>query len=69
MYKTDGTPEELDLAACFNPDHKSSMLLFLERVYGFESNESLLQLLTKSLLPDMKVVVQLDTVCKTFLYA
>ena len=58
----DTSVEDLDLAACFNPDHKSSMILFLERVYGFETDSLLLELLAKSLLPDMRMVVQLDTV-------
>uniref|UniRef100_H2Y883 Ryanodine receptor 3-like n=1 Tax=Ciona savignyi TaxID=51511 RepID=H2Y883_CIOSA len=51
---------EPDLSACFIPDHKASMVLFLERVYGIDSPHLLLRLLESGLLPDMKSAAQLD---------
>ena len=53
---------EPDLSACFIPDHKAAMILFLERVYGIDNSQLFLRLLEVGLLPDMKAAAQLDTV-------
>ncbi|XP_076818158.1 ryanodine receptor 2-like isoform X3 [Clavelina lepadiformis] len=52
---------EPDLSACFIPDHKAAMILFLERVYGIDNSQLFLRLLEVGLLPDMKAAAQLDT--------
>nr|XP_018669433.1 ryanodine receptor 3 [Ciona intestinalis] len=52
---------EPDLSACFIPDHKASMVLFLERVYGVDDPKLMLRLLEVGMLPDMKAAAQLDT--------
>uniref|UniRef100_A0AAV2JJ13 Ryanodine receptor 2-like n=1 Tax=Knipowitschia caucasica TaxID=637954 RepID=A0AAV2JJ13_KNICA len=56
-----GVVEEPDLSAVFCPDHKASMVLFMDRVYGVESQVFLLQLLEYGFLPDLKAAVSLDT--------
>jgi len=53
---------EPNLSACFVPDHKAAMILFLERVYGIDSPVMLVRLMEVGLLPDMKAAAQLDTV-------
>nr|CAB3265843.1 ryanodine receptor 3 [Phallusia mammillata] len=50
-----------DLSACFVPDHKSAMILFLQRVYGIDNPQLLIRILEVGLLPDMKAAAQLDT--------
>lgn len=60
----DGTVTEPDMSACFCPDHKASMVLFLERVYGIEDQTFLLHLLEVGFLPDLKASASLDTVSR-----
>ena len=50
------------MSASFVPDHKASMVLFLDRVYGIENQDFLLQLLEVGFLPDMRAAASLDTV-------
>ncbi|XP_077442696.1 ryanodine receptor 3 [Stigmatopora argus] len=57
----DGKVTEPDMSACFCPDHKAPMVLFLERVYGIEDQSFLLQLLEVGFLPDLKMAASLDT--------
>lgn len=52
------------MSACFCPDHKASMVLFLERVYGIEDQTFLLHLLEVGFLPDLKASASLDTVSR-----
>ncbi|KAK7901892.1 hypothetical protein WMY93_018661 [Mugilogobius chulae] len=57
----EGEVEEPDLSAVFCPDHKASMVLFMDRVYGIESQVFLLHLLEFGFLPDLQAAVSLDT--------
>lgn len=50
------------MSACFCPDHKAPMVLFLDRVYGIEDQSFLLQLLEVGFLPDLRASASLDTV-------
>ena len=53
---------EPNLSASFIPDHKSAMVLFLERVYGINDAQLFIRIVEHGLLPDMKATAQLDTV-------
>ena len=53
---------EPDMSACFCPDHKAPMVLFLDRVYGIEDQSFLLHLLEVGFLLDLKAAASLDTV-------
>ena len=68
MLLPEGTKiTEPDLSASFIPAHKSTMILFLERVYGITESQLFIRILELGLLPDMKASAQLDTVsCKIF---
>ncbi|XP_061668950.1 ryanodine receptor 3 [Syngnathoides biaculeatus] len=57
----DGEVTEPNMAACFCPDHKAPMVLFLDRVYGIEDQSFLLQLLEVGFLPDLQTAASLDT--------
>ncbi|XP_076834093.1 ryanodine receptor 3 isoform X3 [Brachyhypopomus gauderio] len=57
----DGSVTEPDMSACFCPDHKAPMVLFLERVYGIENQSFLLDLLEVGFLPDLRAAASLDT--------
>lgn len=50
------------MAASFVPEHKAPMVLFLDRVYGVQSQEFLLHVLEVGFLPDMRAAASLDTV-------
>ncbi|VDN03294.1 unnamed protein product [Thelazia callipaeda] len=43
------------------PSHKQSVLLFLDRVYGIDSQEMLFQFLEKSFLPDLRAATMMDS--------
>lgn len=60
----DGSVTEPDMSACFCPDHKAPMVLFLDRVYGIEDQSFLLHLLEVGFLPDLRAAASLDTVDK-----
>ncbi|KAM8915507.1 ryanodine receptor 3 isoform 2-T2 [Spinachia spinachia] len=57
----DGSVTEPDMSACFCPDHKAPMVLFLDRVYGIEDQGFLLHLLEVGFLPDLRAATSLDT--------
>lgn len=61
---TDGQIIEPKMSASFVPDHKASMVLFLDRVYGIENQDFLLHVLEVGFLPDMRAAASLDTVSK-----
>ncbi|TMS07041.1 Ryanodine receptor 1 [Larimichthys crocea] len=61
-YGKDGQIIEPKMSASFVPDHKASMVLFLDRVYGIEHQEFLLHVLEVGFLPDMRAAASLDTV-------
>ncbi|XP_029984596.1 ryanodine receptor 3 [Sphaeramia orbicularis] len=61
VVNKDGTVTEPDMSACFCPDHKAPMVLFLDRVYGIEDQGFLLQLLEVGFLPDLRASASLDT--------
>ncbi|EJW81198.1 hypothetical protein WUBG_07893 [Wuchereria bancrofti] len=44
------------------PNHKQSVLLFLDRVYGIDSQEMLFHFLEKSFLPDLRAATMMDSV-------
>nr|XP_033699909.1 ryanodine receptor 1 [Tursiops truncatus] len=57
----DGALVQPKMSASFVPDHKASMVLFLDRVYGIENQEFLLHVLDVGFLPDMRAAASLDT--------
>lgn len=59
---SDGSVTEPDMSACFCPDHKAPMVLFVDRVYGIEDQSFLLHLLEVGFLPDLRAATCLDTV-------
>lgn len=61
---TDGQIIEPKMSASFVPDHKASMVLFLDRVYGIDNQDFLLHVLEVGFLPDMRAAASLDTVRK-----
>ncbi|XP_007909260.1 ryanodine receptor 1 isoform X6 [Callorhinchus milii] len=61
-FGKDGHIVEPKMAASFVPDHKASMVLFLDRVYGIENQDFLLHVLEVGFLPDMRAGASLDTV-------
>lgn len=63
-FPPDGSVTEPDMSACFCPDHKAPMVLFLDRVYGIEDQSFLLHLLEVGFLPDLRAAASLDTVDK-----
>ena len=58
----DGNVVQPRMAASFVPDHKAPMVLFLDRVYGIETQQFLLHVLEVGFLPDMRAAASLDTV-------
>lgn len=44
------------------PNHKQSVLLFLDRVYGIDSQEMLFHFLEQSFLPDLRAATMMDSV-------
>ncbi|KAL4647687.1 ryanodine receptor 1-like isoform X1 [Arapaima gigas] len=52
---------EPKMSASFVPDHKASMVLFLDRVYGIDNQDFLLHVLEVGFLPDMRAAASLDT--------
>ncbi|XP_077587326.1 ryanodine receptor 3-like isoform X2 [Stigmatopora nigra] len=61
IVNKDGAVTEPDMSACFCPDHKAPMVLFLDRVYGIEDQCFLLHLLEVGFLPDLGTANSLDT--------
>ncbi|XP_057715466.1 ryanodine receptor 3-like isoform X1 [Corythoichthys intestinalis] len=61
IVNKDGSVTEPDMSACFCPDHKAPMVLFLDRVYGIEDQSFLLHLLEVGFLPDLRTANSLDT--------
>uniref|UniRef100_A0A452IME6 Ryanodine receptor 1 n=1 Tax=Gopherus agassizii TaxID=38772 RepID=A0A452IME6_9SAUR len=57
----DGNVVEPRMSASFVPDHKAPIVLFLDRVYGIESQDFLLHVLEVGFLPDMRAAASLDT--------
>lgn len=62
VQTTDGQIVEPKMSASFVPDHKASMVLFLDRVYGIDNQDFLLHVLEVGFLPDMRAAASLDTV-------
>ncbi|CAB1450415.1 unnamed protein product [Pleuronectes platessa] len=60
-YGKDGQIIEPKMSASFVPDHKASMVLFLDRVYGIDNQDFLLHVLEVGFLPDMRAAASLDT--------
>ncbi|XP_056396363.1 ryanodine receptor 1 isoform X2 [Hyla sarda] len=60
-FGKDGNIMEPKMSASFLPDHKSPMVLFLDRVYGIDNQDFLLQVLEVGFLPDMRAAASLDT--------
>lgn len=51
-----------DMPSGLIPAHKQSVVLFLERVYGIESQELFFTLLEEAFLPDLRTATMLDRV-------
>ncbi|RWS13212.1 ryanodine receptor-like protein, partial [Dinothrombium tinctorium] len=49
-----------DLPSCFLPQHKQSIVLFLERVYGIDNQETFFRLLEDAFLPDLRAATMLE---------
>lgn len=64
IFTTDGQIIEPKMSASFVPDHKASMVLFLDRVYGIDNQDFLLHVLEVGFLPDMRAAASLDTVSR-----
>lgn len=62
VQTADGQIIEPKMSASFVPDHKASMVLFLDRVYGIDNQDFLLHVLEVGFLPDMRASASLDTV-------
>uniref|UniRef100_A0A8D0GF69 Ryanodine receptor 1 n=1 Tax=Sphenodon punctatus TaxID=8508 RepID=A0A8D0GF69_SPHPU len=60
-FGKDGNIIEPKMSASFVPDHKAPMVLFLDRVYGIENQDFLLNVLEVGFLPDMRAAASLDT--------
>ncbi|XP_050784274.1 ryanodine receptor 1 isoform X2 [Gopherus flavomarginatus] len=60
-FGKDGNVVEPRMSASFVPDHKAPIVLFLDRVYGIESQDFLLHVLEVGFLPDMRAAASLDT--------
>uniref|UniRef100_T1E1N4 Putative ryanodine receptor n=1 Tax=Cupiennius salei TaxID=6928 RepID=T1E1N4_CUPSA len=56
------TPQEgeSDMPIGLQPNHKQSIVLFLERVYGIESQETFFRLLEDAFLPDLRAATMLE---------
>ena len=52
--------ETADLPTGLVPNHKQSMALFLERVYGIENRELFFSLLENAFLPDLRAASMLE---------
>lgn len=44
------------------PNHKQSIVLFLERVYGIENQETFFRILEDAFLPDLRTATMLERV-------
>lgn len=51
-----------DMPSGLIPAHKQSVVLFLERVYGIETQELFFKLLEEAFLPDLRCATMLDRV-------
>lgn len=51
-----------DMPSGLVPGHKQSVVLFLERVYGIETQELFFRLLEEAFLPDLRAATMLDRV-------
>uniref|UniRef100_A0AAR2M0X8 Ryanodine receptor 1 n=1 Tax=Pygocentrus nattereri TaxID=42514 RepID=A0AAR2M0X8_PYGNA len=60
-FGKEGQTVEPKMSASFVPDHKASMVLFLDRVYCIENQDFLLHVLEVGFLPDMRAAASLDT--------
>lgn len=49
------------------PGHKQSIVLFLERVYGIETQELFFRILEEAFLPDLRAATMLDRVSNCFI--
>ena len=52
-----------DMPSGLIPGNKQSIVLFLERVYGIETQELFFRLLEEAFLPDLRCATMLDRVC------
>lgn len=51
-----------DMPSGLIPAHKQSVVLFLERVYGIETQDLFFKLLEEAFLPDLRCATMLDRV-------
>lgn len=57
---TTPVPGKSDMPNSLLPSHKHSIVLFLERVYGIDSQESFFRLLEEAFLPDLRAATMLE---------
>lgn len=57
-----GEPDRRDVPPGLVPNHKQSIVRFLERVYGIEERELFMRLLEDAFLPDLRAATMLDKV-------
>lgn len=55
-----GEPPKRDMPPGLVPNHKQSIVLFLERVYGIEERDLFFKLLEDAFLPDLRAATMLD---------
>ncbi|XP_035704010.1 ryanodine receptor isoform X5 [Folsomia candida] len=55
-----GVPPKRDMPPGLVPNHKQSIVLFLERVYGIEERDLFFKLLEDAFLPDLRAATMLD---------
>ena len=65
MISINFTDGESDMPVGIQPNHKQSIVLFLERVYGIENQETFFRLLEDAFLPDLRAATMLERVCIT----
>ena len=57
-----GDGPKSDMPPGLVPNHKQSIVLFLERVYGIEERDLFFKLLEDAFLPDLRAATMLDRV-------
>lgn len=53
---------ESDMPIGLQPNHKQSIVLFLERVYGIANQETFFRILEDAFLPDLRAATMLERV-------
>ncbi len=62
VFLYSAAPPASDLPPGLLPNHKASILLFLERVYGVDTQSTFFRILEEAFLPDLRAATTLDSV-------